>query len=65
MKLMISITKTFILKWYTSKNIIIYMNLYYSLQVHMNEAFYDEPTKFNPDRWEGRESNTLQDSTDK
>jgi len=28
---------------------------------HMDEDYYDQPDKFNPDRWEGNESNTLQD----
>ena len=26
----------------------------------MDSSYYEEPEKFDPDRWEGNESNTLQ-----
>ena len=36
--------------------------VYFEFSVfHMDEDYYDQPDKFNPDRWEGNESNTLQD----
>ena len=29
--------------------------------IHKNEQFYNEPEKFNPHRFDGQESNTLQE----
>ena len=35
--------------------------MWFTPSIQMNEEYYPEPKKFDPDRWEGNEATTLQD----